>query len=149
MALIGKIDQFRYFPFLNKLVTTGQVTWETPENTAADKLITRLYIDGDMMYWHPVDEHDLPLDVSEEVRLEHARKINRDLASVNVLAGHLGVALAFFTALLGWLFNPEYLLEQTLVITAISVIGYFTRRITFPMIFKIIGAVVNVVSKKR
>lgn len=149
MALTGKIDQFRYFPFLNKLVTTGQVTWETPENMAADKLITRLYIDGDMMYWHPVDEDDLPLDVAEEVRLEHARKINRDLASVNVLAGHLGLAMAFVTALLGWLFNPQHFLEQTIVITALSIVGYFTKRFTFPMIFKIVGTIVKVFAGKR
>lgn len=149
MASNDNINKFRYFPFLKKLVTTGQVSWETPENGTETRLITRLYIDGDMIYWHPANEDDMPLEIAEELRMEHAKKINRDLASINTLAGHLGLAVAFLTVLLGWLFNPEHFLEQTIVVAVLSAVGYLTRKVTFPAIFKIVGAIVSVFAGKR
>ena len=149
MVSKGKIAQFRYFPFLGKLTTTGQYTWETPEQNGTAKLITRLYIDGDMINFYPEDEDGFIPDFSIELINEHTTKINRDLASVNVMAGHLGMAAAFLTAILSWAINPANWLEQTIIVSAIAIAGYFAKKITIPVIFKMIGGIVNTFAGKR
>lgn len=149
MASNGNISPFRYFPFLGKLTTTGQYTWETPEQNGHIKLVTRLYIDGDIINFYPEDEDGLLPEFSRELINEHTIKIEQDLASVNVMAGHLGMTAAFLTAILSWIVNPANWLEQTIVVTAIGIAGYLARKVTLPVIFKIIGAVVHVFSGRK
>ena len=149
MASNGNISPFRYFPFLGELASTGQFTWETPEQHGREKLITRLYIDGDIINFYPQDEEGFLPEFSPELINEHTTKINRDLASVNVMAGHLGMAAAFLTAILSWAINPANWPEQTIIVSAIALVGYLAKKITIPVIFKIIGGVVNVFAGKR
>ncbi len=136
-------------PFLRELVSTGQFSWQTPDIEGDEKLVTRFYIDGDILFWHPVDEDDEPMDISPEVMEEHSRKINQDLASINVMAGHIGMATAFLTALLTWIFNPEYWLEQIAVITVLGIVGYIFKNITIKGIFKVLGAVAGLFLRKK
>lgn len=149
MASNVNIARFRYFPFLRKLVTTGEYSWQTPEIEGDEKLVTRFYIDGDILFWHPVDENDEPLDISPEVIAEHSRKINQDLASINILAGHIGLATAFLTAILTWVINHQYWLEQTAVITVLGIVGYIFKNITIKGIFKVVGAVAGIFLRKK
>lgn len=149
MASNGNIAQFRYFPFLKKLVTTGEFLWETPDTPGAGKLVTRLYIDGDVMNWYPEYENGVLLDFSNEVLAEHHRKIDRDMASMRVMTVHLGMGVALITWLITWLLNPQHLLEQTIIISVLSVVGFLARKITVPLIFKLVGTVVRAFMQKR
>lgn len=134
---------------MKKLVTTGEFLWETPETGGAEKLMTKLYIDGDVMNWYPEDENGVLPDFSDDVLAEHHRKIDRDMASMRVMTAHLGMGVAFLTWLITWLLNPQHFLEQTVIISAISIVGFFAKKITVPLIFKIIGIVVRAFMQKR
>lgn len=149
MTSSDNISSFAYFPFLKQLLTQGKVKWITPEKPGEEKLVTTLYIDGDLLCWILDDASGKPIDIAPEIIQEHFRKMARDMGSLNALATQIGMATAFIVAILTFAFNPSDWLENLLIISGISFVGWLTRRFTKPFVFKAAGKIFGVLLKRK
>ncbi len=143
-----KILNFNYFPFLKQLITKGVVRWVTPETKGKEKLVTTLYLDGDMLCWLLEDESGKPFDIPNEVKQSHLQKIESDLRTVDILSNHISLAVAFFITILTFALNPQGWLENLIIISGITIVGFFTRKYIKLFLFKWVGKLLRVVIRK-
>ena len=132
-----------YFPFLRKLLTTGQYQWETPETATDEKIVSTLYLDGDMLCHYPEDERGLPLDLPRDTLDAHLHKINHDMESLFALVNHFIAVLATLITLLAFALRPSAWLENLVGVSAITLIMCIFRRWLRPLIIKITGRIMG------
>jgi hypothetical protein len=123
------------------------VKWITPEKPGEEKLVTTLYIDGDLLCWILDDESGKPIDIAPEILQEHFRKMDDDMGSLDALATQIGMATAFIVAILTFAFNPSGWLENMLIISGVAIVGWLTRKLTKPFVFKAIGKSIKLLIK--
>ncbi len=132
-----------YFPFLRKLLTTGRYRWETPETATDEKIVSTLYLDGDMLCYYPEDEGGLPLDLPHEILDAHLHKINRDMQSLFALVDHFIAGLSVLIVVLAIALHPTAWLESVVGGSAIALIMCIFRKWLRPLVIKITGRILG------
>jgi hypothetical protein len=128
-----------YWTFLKKLLTTGWYRWETPETATDEKIVSTLYLDGDMLCNYPEDARGLPLELSRETLDAHLHKINRDLQGLFALVNHFIALVAILITAFAFALRPSAWLENLVAVSALSLIMLIFRKWLRPLIIKIIG----------
>jgi len=149
VAFHVKIPGFEYFPFLKKFVLMGQYQWTTPETEGKEIIVTRLYLDGDIVSWFLEDEQQTEKDASPEMLFYHFAKIERDLSSINNISTQLTIVVTILTSVIAFVLNPSGWLENMLIISGIGIIGFVIRKLTGRLLMKIIGVFAGIFFKKN
>jgi uncharacterized membrane protein YeaQ/YmgE (transglycosylase-associated protein family) len=140
---VGSSDKkrtgFDAMPFLKKLVTKGQYNWETPEVDGDEKLVTTLYLDGDMLCMFPEGQAGKPLELPPEVLHQHLAKIDHDLGTISEFANYIGLIAGFLATALTFALNPYGWIQNLIIISSAVIAGFFTRKLIKRILFKIFG----------
>lgn len=140
--------RFDYFPFVMSLLRRGYFRWNTECNDKALALQTTFYLQGDFLCFFVLTQGRQVDDFSDEDFQKHLKKINYDMAGLNIFVRHIGfVIVAAITAISFWI-NPERVVLN-IVITSVSAAVLVAFRKYFKMaVNKVLGALLGLYIRK-